>query len=123
MIAAIVSCMTGYLLSLSGSYEKDLVVWHMWMGISVASISILLYAKIKYRQFDISYKILLVALLLFILITGHLGGLLTPGSNYFTEGWSALPDSTLIPQKKIVSFQETNLFAEVIQPLLRLNFE
>jgi len=44
-IAAIVSCITGYLLSLSGPYDEDLVVWHMWMGISVASISILLYAK------------------------------------------------------------------------------
>jgi len=76
------------------------VAGHMWMGISVASISILLYAKIKYRQFDISYKILLVALLLFILITGHLGGSLTHGSNYLTEGWSALPDSIPIPQKK-----------------------
>jgi uncharacterized membrane protein/mono/diheme cytochrome c family protein len=119
MIAAIVSCITGYLLSLSGDYDEDLVSWHMWMGISVAAISILLYAKINYAQFDILHRILSVALLLLILITGHLGGSLTHGSNYLTEGWSASPDSIIISKKKIDNIQEANVYADVVQPLLQ----
>ena len=64
MIAAILSCITGYLLSQSGDYDEDLVGWHMWMGISVAAISILLYAKINRGQFDMWQKVLSVAIAL-----------------------------------------------------------
>ena len=119
MIAAIVSCITGYLLSQSGDYNDDLVDWHMWMGIGVAAITILLYAKINKGQFDIYQKILSVALLLLVLITGHLGGSLTHGPNYLTEGWSALPDTVMIPQKKIANIQEANVYADVVQPMLQ----
>ena len=120
MIAAIVSCITGYLLSLNGDYDEDRVGWHMWMGISVAAISILLYAKINYGQFDILNKIFSIALLFVILITGHLGGSLTHGPDYLTEGWSAAPDSAIIlPQKKIPNIQEANVYADVIQPMLQ----
>ena len=72
----------------------------MWMGIGVAAVSILLYAKINHKQFDAWQRILSVVLLLLIFITGHLGGSLTHGSDYLTEGWSASPDSVIVPQKK-----------------------
>src|SRR5437868_5044640 len=63
MIAAIIACITGYLLSLSGDYAEDIKDWHMWMGIGVAAISIVIYAKINYWQFDSFYKILSIVLL------------------------------------------------------------
>jgi mono/diheme cytochrome c family protein len=91
----------------------------MWMGIGVAAISILLYAKINNGQFDSWQRILSVALLFLILITGHLGGSLTHGSDYLTEGWSASPDSIIIPQKKIANIQEANVYADVVQPMLQ----
>jgi uncharacterized membrane protein/mono/diheme cytochrome c family protein len=119
MIAAILSCITGYLLSLNGDYDEDLVGWHMWMGISVASISFLLYAKIISGRFDIWYKILSVALLLVILVTGHLGGSLTHGSDYLTAPLSDSTDSVVIPKKKIANIQEANVYADVIQPMLQ----
>ena len=118
MIAAIVSCITGYLLSQSGDYDEDLVGWHMWMGIGVAAISILLYAKVSYGQFDIWSRVLSIALLLLIFITGHLGGSLTHGSDYLAEGWSN-SDTLVIVQKKIPNIQEANEYADVIQPMLQ----
>lgn len=119
MITAIISCITGYLLSLSGDYDENLVNWHIWMGIGVAIISIFFYIKISYRQFDLFNKILSIILLLFILITGHLGGSLTHGPNYLTAAWSSSEDSTSIVQKKIVNIQEANVYGDVIQPLLQ----
>jgi uncharacterized membrane protein len=77
MIAAVLSCVTGYLLSLNGDYDESLVGWHMWMGISVAFISLFLYIRIKFGHVDVWYKISSVVLLLLIFITGHLGGSLT----------------------------------------------
>lgn len=119
MIAAIVSCITGYLLSLNGDYNESLVGWHLWMGVSVASVSFLLYTRIKFGTVDIWYKFLSACLLVLIFITGHLGGSLTHGADYLT---AALTDSTevvVIPRKNIVNIQEANAYSNVIQPLLQ----
>ncbi len=118
MIAAILAGITGYLLSLSNNYEEDLMGWHMWMGVGVAVISILLYAKISYRQFDISQRILSVALFFFILITGHLGGSLTHGTDYFFSALNGNQTDT-IKQKVIADVQEAVVYADIIQPILQ----
>ncbi len=107
MITAILACITGYFLSLSGDYDEDLIDWHMWMGIGVAAISILQYAKISYGQFDISHKILSLALLFFILITGHLGGSLTHGPDYIFSALNADHTDT-IKQKAIADIQQAD---------------
>jgi uncharacterized membrane protein len=119
MIAAILSCITGYLLSLNGDYNESLVAWHMWMGISVASISFLLYARLLSGRLDIWYKTLSVALLLLIFITGHLGGSLTHGSDFLTAPLSGDVDSVVIVKKIIPNIQEANVYAGVIQPMLQ----
>ncbi len=69
------------------------------MGIGVAVISILIYWKINLGKYDIQYKILSPVLLILLLITGHLGGSLTHGSNYLTEGWTNSVDSITTPKK------------------------
>lgn len=83
VFSALLSCITGYVLSTTDDYEKPLVIWHMWMGIGVAIVSMLLYMKIARSEFDILYKILAVVLLILIFVTGYLGGSLTHGSDYF----------------------------------------
>ena len=118
MMAAIFSCITGYLLSISGDYDEKIKNWHMWLSIGVAIISILMYAKISYRQYGREYKILSVILLLLILITGHLGGSLAHGSNYLTEGWTT-PIDSVTPKKPIPDIQEATVYLDVIQPMLQ----
>ena len=39
MFSALLSCITGYVLSLSGDYDENVVSLHMWMGIAVALAS------------------------------------------------------------------------------------
>jgi uncharacterized membrane protein/mono/diheme cytochrome c family protein len=119
MIAAIISCITGYLLSLNGDYEEDAKDWHMWMGIGVAAISIIIYAKITYGQFDNLYKVLSIILLLFIIITGHLGGSLTHGSDYLTASWTNQADSIIVVKKIIPNIKEANVYGDIIQPVLQ----
>jgi hypothetical protein len=90
----------------------------MWMGIAVAVVSIVMYGKIRYGHYGIQYTILSVILFLLILITGHLGGSLTHGSNYLTEGWSNAADSITTPKKLIPNIEEANVYLDVVQPIL-----
>jgi len=121
MISAIVTCITGYVLSSSGEYDEDLVGLHQWMGISVAVVSILTYyffrKNILYR-----WQGLVAALLLLLLIvTGHLGGSLTHGSDYLTQPLQNLGEDTVavFKRKPIPDVQQALAYADVIQPIFQ----
>jgi mono/diheme cytochrome c family protein len=119
--SALASCITGYLLSISDDYDKDLVSWHMWMGIGVALVSLMLYAKEKNPAFAIDKKILSIGLLVLIMVTGHLGGSLTHGSDYLSKPLLQIfggdsSESTAI--KPIANVQEAVAYTDVIEPIL-----
>src|SRR5690242_4912909 len=95
VVFALLSCITGYVLSTTDKYEKPLVEWHMWMGIAVAIVSMFLYMKVARSEFDITYTILAVGLLVLIVITGHLGGSLTHGSDYISFNLNADKNDTV----------------------------
>ena len=120
-IAAFASCITGYLLSISDDYDQSMVSWHMWMGIAVTLVSLMLYAKEKYPLFAINKMLLSAGLFVLLMITGHLGGSLTHGSDYLTKPfWQMLaPDSavgTII--KPIANVPEAVAYTDIISPIL-----
>ena len=120
--AAFASCITGYMLSISDDYDASLVSWHMWMGIGVTLVSMMLYAKEKNPAFSINKNILSVGLLFLLIITGHLGGSLTHGSDYLTRPIEQLinPDSAASTSiKPIANVQEAVAYSEVITPILQ----
>ncbi|GAC1440438.1 MAG: ribonuclease inhibitor [Sediminibacterium sp.] len=119
LVSAVLSCITGYLLSLSGDYDEDLASLHMWMGFAVAAVSILLYLKVRQGEFDLLYKVSSVALLIIIIITGHLGGSLTHGSDYLSIAWKNKADPAIVKQQIIANIQEASAYADVIQPILQ----
>lgn len=98
VLSALLSCITGYVLSTTDDYEKPIVMWHMWMGICVAIVSMLLYMKQARNEFDFIYKLLAVVLLILIFVTGFLGGLLSHDWDYKTPAnvvsKPGKPDST-----------------------------
>jgi len=118
MLGAFVSCLSGYMLSLSGDYDGQLVGRHQWMGIFTAILSLLLYLL---HQFSVSEAIarwVSLGIIGLIMITGHLGGSLTHGSDYLTEGLHS--DDVEGPAiKPIPNIQEAALYADVVQPLLQ----
>jgi mono/diheme cytochrome c family protein/uncharacterized membrane protein len=115
---AILSCITGYLLSGSGDYDEDLVSWHMWMGIGVAFASLLFLQQVLTKKSGVLNKLTSISLLMLIVLTGHLGGSLTHGSDYLT---GALHDSrdTVAKRPPITNVQEAKLYADVVQPVLQ----
>ena len=119
LFSAIISCITGYMLSLNGDYDENLVAWHMWMGMAVAACSLLLVFKVMKQQLDSTHRIASIALLGLIVVTGHLGGSLTHGADYLTAAWS--DDSTVSKNspKIIANVQEVKVYDDLVQPLLQ----
>ena len=122
VIAAFLSCITGWILSTTDDYDHTIVSWHMWMGISVAFVSLLLYAKTVNPKFGINKKLLTLILLTLILVTGHLGGSLTHGSDYLTKPLADVfgKDSAVNAViKAIPNVQEAFVYSDVVKPILQ----
>jgi uncharacterized membrane protein len=121
-LAAILSCITGLLLSASDDYDKNLAGWHQWMGISVAILSSLLFMKVRNPRIQVNEKILSVGLLLLIFITGHLGGSLTHGSDYITKPLSDIFSRDTLANtviKPLPNVQEALVYNDVVKPILQ----
>jgi uncharacterized membrane protein/flagellar biosynthesis/type III secretory pathway chaperone len=121
-ITAIVTSITGYLLSISDDYDKYLVNWHMWIAISVVIISAVLYTKEVNPKVKVNKKILSIVLLFLIMFTGHLGGSLTHGSDYLTKPFSALFNNDSVSDltiKPLANVQEALVYNDVVQPIFQ----
>lgn len=78
-ITGFLACITGYILSESqAGYDKVLVTRHMWSGIALAVVSLMLYAKTVNPEFGIPKKLFAILLLLLIILTGYLGSMINP---------------------------------------------
>jgi hypothetical protein len=73
MISAILSCISGYFLSLSGDYDEELIDTHTWFAIATASISLIAYLFNRWENEFAKWVILLMVPMIFV--TGHLGGI------------------------------------------------
>ena len=116
-LSALVSSVSGYLLSLSAEYDTDTVNWHMWMGISVTVVAFLLFLNPTVYKRKITF-ILSVLLAILITITGHLGGTLTHGEGYLT-GNTETATVSVTATKNITDVQEAKLYEDIVQPVLQ----
>lgn len=117
MLSAFASCITGYLLSLSGEYDRTAISWHMWMGFGVAIVSALLYVRRVNNKRDKVYKIMSGTLVLLIIITGHLGGNLTHGADYLTSAFEG-KEGAKFKRKPIPDVQQAMAYNDLVQPIL-----
>jgi mono/diheme cytochrome c family protein/uncharacterized membrane protein len=120
-VSAVLSCVTGYLLSLKGGYASNTVTVHMWMGIAVAALTLLIGVKVFRRRFDTVYKISSMALLLLIAGTGHFGGSLTHGDDYLVAALAEDGGETSVATviQPLANVQEANIYADVVKPIFQ----
>lgn len=120
-ITALISCITGYMLSVSDDYDQSMVNWHMWFAIGFLIISAVLYSKEVNPRVQINKLFLSVTLLVTLLITGHLGGSLTHGSDYLSKPLAnifTIGNQTESIIKPLPNVQEALVYHDVIQPIL-----
>jgi uncharacterized membrane protein len=134
-IGATLSCIAGYLLSLGGGYEAELLEEHKWQGIWVAVASWIAWiAKSERFMNKIPFGVLLYfpALIIagfFTMIAGHHGGSLTHGAGYLTQetpepfrdwlGMEAKKDKSSDEIKPIADVNNAMVFQDVVNPILK----
>lgn len=117
-LAAAFSCITGYFLSLSGEYDADTTSQHQWMGIYTAIASLLIYFLHRIHLGEWITRIAGLIILVLISITGHLGGTLTHGEGYLTQGLGG--DETSGPVfKSIADINQATVYSDLVQPVLQ----
>ncbi|GAB4499363.1 MAG: hypothetical protein OHK0019_36330 [Saprospiraceae bacterium] len=138
-MAAVFSCLSGWMLSQNGDYEAILLDRHQWLGIAVAVVSLASYwLKIRgTTSLSLATSFLLLPA---IALTTHWGITLTHGVGYLsttpekeeTETRDAavsseIPDVQVAPpgQDAIADLQKTGVLVSPVgkeQPFLSLNF-
>jgi uncharacterized membrane protein len=84
-ISAVASAISGIFLSRSDDYDEQLVSLHQWMGITLVVVSAVLYFALRKNWFTKIQTLLMIVVFLLVAVTGHLGGSLTHGTDYFAE--------------------------------------
>jgi uncharacterized membrane protein len=119
-ISAVLACVAGYLLSLSGDYSAQALNIHMYLGIALALASGLIYLLLQkgyWGKYSLS-AVAVVALLL--LATGHYGGNLTHGEDYLTQPLYALVGKAPAKpvRQPILNLEEALVYQDLVEPIL-----
>jgi uncharacterized membrane protein len=118
-ISAVLACIFGYILSLSGDYESTALNDHKISGIILALISGLLFlisngTAIKIPAIKRSiFTILCVLTMALMSYTGHQGGTLTHGAEYLS-----MEVLTQEARVKPESVEQAMIFEDVVHPIL-----
>jgi len=81
---AVVTAICGWLLSLGGGYDAQLLAWHKWLGTATA-VSCVIAGIFFWCGKFLAYRVTLFATAGVLMVAGHLGGSLTHGSDYLTQ--------------------------------------
>lgn len=119
--SALVSILTGLVLSSDGEYSSGRVNLHKWMGIATTAVSVICwYATRKSASKESILKFASASVLVLTIITGHVGNDLVRGSSYLTEPLAAMTAGASDTETVLDgNVEEALLYAEVIKPILK----
>jgi uncharacterized membrane protein len=121
------TALCGWLLSLAGGYDLQLLQWHKWNGIGTA-IACAVVGMLYWFDLKKVYRWLLALTVVALAVASHFGGSLTHGSDYLVRyapgplrAWlgPAKPAPALATKPKDVNALPA--FAGVVQPVLQQN--
>jgi hypothetical protein len=122
-LSALASVVLGYLLSLGGGYDEDLLSVHMWLGLGVMVLAFVLAFLSSRTTYSVPlFRGSLYALGALVIVAGHLGGSLARGSGYLTyylpaplkqlAGFDVNPGGGLI-----ANIDSAYVYADLVQPV------
>jgi uncharacterized membrane protein len=119
-LSAVLSAITGYLISGEGGYDQSALVRHQWSGIGTAIVAVIA-TVVKWRMNAQSGFVatIFIVLIMLVVVTGHLGAGLTHGEDFLTEyaPWNdQQEDPFTLPA--IANVDEAVMYADMVRPLL-----
>jgi uncharacterized membrane protein len=129
-IAAVLSSISGFLQYQHEGYTWDTVQFHLILGWSTVFASFWLFYEVnKSTSFPKNFKLKSAGLFGLMLITGHLGGNITHGEEYFIEvlppemqsilGYEIEPEKGLVLPEQ--GWEQLAYYDQVVQPILNQN--
>jgi len=126
ILSSILAAFFGWMLSLSGGYEENLLDWHRYTAIAVCivSIALLAYKKIKKEEYrtpiyHAGFNLMMLALVL----AGHFGGEMTHGEGYlFSAATEPAPETGASVEKqkmiKLTASSTVSVYDGIVEPVL-----
>ncbi|TYA84201.1 DUF2231 domain-containing protein [Seonamhaeicola marinus] len=122
-VSALVACILGYMLSLSGDYDEDMLDGHFWFGVFTTFLAFIAWliriGKINLPEKNkIKANISALAVIVVLLsVTGHYGGNLTHGSDYLTKymPFNKKEKKTLAAVEKL---EDAGVYDYLVEPIL-----
>lgn len=116
LVLELLSCITGYMLSLEGGYPKDMLDAHLNSGLltTVLTMGWLYVHKSPYST-TVKNATVLVCMTS-LLITGHRGGSLTHGENYLFSSDAEASETKI--RKPLVNVDSALVYNDIVQPIL-----
>lgn len=128
IISGIAAVGSGYLLSLGGGYDEQTLFFHQWLGLSVVILAfgaLILKEKFTHLRIYKAYLPIFSGSVFLLMITGHMGGNLTHGSDYLTQYMpdplrylAGLEPKEIKQNKVITDINEAVVFSDIVQPIL-----
>jgi uncharacterized membrane protein len=139
-ISATLACGAGYLLSLDGGYNEEILEEHKWQGIWMAVLCWVSWIALndwfnnKIPFISIFYTPAIIFSTILMFVAGHHGGNLTHGETYLTDntpqpfrGWLGMPPKEeKVAEgevKKIENVDEAIVFQDIIKPIIKTKCE
>lgn len=119
VLFAVLSCLTGFLLSRSADYDESMVTVHQWLAISLTVLSAGLYFLVRRRPVTRAGRALAVTGFLLLILTGHWGGTLTHGEGFLTAN---LEPPAIVPTlQPVADIQSAVVYTDLVQPIFHDN--
>jgi uncharacterized membrane protein len=123
LLSSILAAFFGWMLSLSGGYDDDMLSLHKWLGIFVcfSSLFLLIIKRIpQNKTTNIIYNTSFQVVILALTAAGHFGGELTHGEGYlfsFEEKVSRGSSTNVLNKQKINDTSSTTVYAGIVEPI------
>lgn len=123
LLSSILAAFFGWMLSLSGGYDDDMLSLHKWLGIFVcfSSLFLLIIKRIpKNKTSNTIYHVSFQVVILALTAAGHFGGELTHGEGYlfsFEEKVSRGSSTNVLNKQKINDTSSTTVYAGIVEPI------
>jgi len=124
ILSSLLAALLGWMLSLSGGYEENLLDWHRYTAIAVCVVSIALLAYKKYKKeeyktpyYHAGFHLMMLALLL----AGHFGGEMTHGEGYLFSAATDTETGVVVEKQKITTLtaaSTVSVYDGIVEPVL-----